>query len=182
MRIIAGSARGRRLQAPRGDATRPTGDRVKQSLFDILSPRIGGARFLDLFSGSGAIGLEAFSRGASEVVLVDQARPAVEAAQANVATLKAQGVLVLRLPVVAALRQLAGGEPFDVVFLDPPYDSPLYEVVLGDVGTLLAADGVVVAEHFHKRALPATIGVLELTREVRVGDHRLSFFERGDRV
>jgi 16S rRNA (guanine966-N2)-methyltransferase len=181
MRIIAGQARGRRLKAPAGRDTRPTGDRVKQTLFDILAPRLPGCRFLDLFAGSGAIGLEAVSRGAEAVVLVDQARPAVEAARENVAALDASDtVLVVQQAVGAALRNLKGGEPFDVVFLDPPYDSPLYEDVLEVVPGVLAEDGLVVAEHFHKRELPATIGPLVLTRAVRVGDHRLSFFRRGE--
>ena len=180
MRVIAGAAKGRRLQAPRGEATRPTGDRVKQTLFDILTPRLDGCRFLDLFSGSGAIGLEAASRGAAEVVLVDQSRAAVQAAEANIAMLGLPGVIVLKQPVLAAMKQL--GTPFDVIFLDPPYDSGLYEPVLQAAGELVAAEGVVVAEHFHKRELAGTIGRLQLTRGVRVGDHRLSFFERGDRA
>jgi 16S rRNA (guanine966-N2)-methyltransferase len=180
MRVIAGRAKGRRLRAPAGDDTRPTGDRVKQTLFDILAPRIPEARFLDLFAGSGAIGLEAASRGAAEVVLVDQGRAAVEAARANVEALGLDGVLVLKLAVGAAVQKLAGGQPFDVVFLDPPYDSPLYEDVLDALPSVLAADGVAVAEHFHKRVLPDTIGALALTRSVRVGDHRLSFYRRGD--
>jgi 16S rRNA (guanine966-N2)-methyltransferase len=158
-RIITGHAKGRRLQAPAGDATRPTGARVKQTLFDILAPRLPGCRFLDAFAGSGGIGLEALSRGASRVVLVETAAPAVAALRANADLLKGAG------GEVRIFRQDA---------------SDLYEPVLAACETLLAEDGVVVAEHFHKRALPETIGRLARTREVRVGDHRLSFFARSE--
>jgi 16S rRNA (guanine(966)-N(2))-methyltransferase RsmD len=182
MRIIGGASRGRRLLAPKGAATRPTGDRVKQTLFDILAPRIVDCRFLDLFCGSGSIGLEAASRGAAEAVLVDQSRDAVQAAERNKEALGATGVVVVRQAVPAALQQLRGGERFDVVFLDPPYDSGLYEPVLESSGELVHDDGVVIAEHFHKRELPERIGNLVCTRSVRVGDHRLSFFQRGDRT
>ena len=184
MRVIAGSLRGRRLKAPPGADTRPTGDRVKQTLFDILAPRIGGCRFVDLFAGSGAIGLEAVSRGAASVLLVDHGRAATEAARENAAALKVgPGVLAVeRATVSAALTRLAArGERFDIAFLDPPYDSPEYERAIEALGAVLAEDGIVIAEHFHKRDLPETIGSLVRTRAVRVGDHRLSFYERGER-
>jgi 16S rRNA (guanine966-N2)-methyltransferase len=180
MRIIGGEARGRRLQAPRGGATRPTGDRVKQTLFDILAPRIRDSRFLDVFAGAGGIGLEAVSRGSARVVLVDNDRPAVEAIQANLALLGAgPRAQVLRQDARVALASLSDtGVRFDVVYVDPPYDSPLYEEILQQVGEthLLEADGVLVAEHFHKRELPETIGGLVRARVVRIGDHRLSFY------
>jgi 16S rRNA (guanine(966)-N(2))-methyltransferase RsmD len=180
-RIITGHGKGRRLQTPAGEATRPTGARVKQTLFDILSPRLGGCRFLDAFAGSGGIGLEALSRGAARVVLVDAAAPAVAAARANAELLKEAGgeVRVFRQDALVALPALAAaGERFDVVYVDPPYASDLYEPSIAACASLLAEDGVVVAEHFHKRTLPETIGPLARTREVRIGDHRLSFFAR----
>ena len=180
MRIIGGLGRGRRLRSPKGGATRPTGDRVKQSLFDILAPRIEGCRFLDVFAGAGGIGLEALSRGAARVVLVDNNRAAVDAINENLAALKADGhVQVFRQDARVALASLAdAGVRFDVVYLDPPYDSPLYEELLEQVGSthLLQADGLVIAEHFHKRVLPETIGGLIRTRSVRIGDHMLSFY------
>jgi 16S rRNA (guanine966-N2)-methyltransferase len=182
-RIITGHAKGRRLQTPGGDATRPTGARVKQTLFDILSPRLAGCRFLDAFAGSGGIGLEALSRGASRVVLVDQAAPAVAALRANADLLRSAGgvVRIFRQDALAALPALAAsGERFDLVYLDPPYASDLYEPALAASEALVAEDGLVIAEHFHKRALPETIGRLARTREVRVGDHRLSFFARSE--
>jgi len=182
-RIIGGAGKGRRLKTSAGDATRPTGARVRQSLFDILAPRIPGCRFLDAFAGNGGVGLEALSRGASRVVLVDQSAAAVEAARENARALAQAGgeVQVFRQEALTALAALADeGRQFDVVFLDPPYDSDLYEPLIELSGErLLAAGGVVVAEHFHKRSLPERIGALVRTRLKRVGDHCLSFYSRG---
>lgn len=180
-RILAGGHKGRRLMAPAGLATRPTGARVRQTLFDILAPELPGCRFLDAFAGSGAIGLEALSRGAARVVLVDSSAAAIAAIRENQAALKdATGeVRVHRQDAQVALAAFADqGVRFDIVFVDPPYDSPLYEPVLEQVGTLrlLEADGLVVAEHFHKRPLPETIGGLERRRLVKIGDHCLSFY------
>lgn len=182
-RILAGQGKGRRLKSPRGRETRPTGARVKQTLFDILAPGLPGARFLDAFAGTGGIGLEALSRGAAQVVLVDTSGPAVAAIQENARALAHLGgeVQVFRQDARVALAALADrGEHFDVVYLDPPYAGKLYEPLLAQIGStgLLAEGGVAVAEHFHKEALPETIGALVRARIVRVGDHRLSFYRR----
>jgi len=182
-RIIGGEGKGRRLKAPKGLATRPTGARVRQSLFDILAPWLPGCRFLDAFAGAGAVGLEALSRGAAVVVLVDVAAGAVATLRANAAALARAGgdVRIVRQDARTAMGAFADAqERFDVVYLDPPYDSDLYEAALERAGRtgLLAEEGVVVAEHFHKRALPERIGGLTRSREVRVGDHRLSFYRR----
>ena len=184
-RIIGGHGKGRRLSAPGGQATRPTGARVRQTLFDILAPRVPGCRFLDALAGSGAVGLEALSRGAARVVLVDQSGAAVAAMRENLALLKgAPGqAQVLRQEALVALAALGdSGVRFDVIYLDPPYASELYEPLLEAVGRfgLLAPGGLVVAEHFHKRALPETMGRLHRSREVRVGDHRLSFYRAAE--
>ena len=181
-RVIGGQGRGRRLKSPAGEKTRPTGARVKQTLFDILAPLIPGSRFLDLFAGGGAMGLEALSRGAARVALVDRSAAAVEVIRHNVSALKGLGgdVQVFRQDAATAAAGLAAsGLRFDVVFLDPPYESELYEPLLEQAGEGLLADGgVVVAEHFHKRVLPERIGRLLRTRSVRIGDHRLSFYRR----
>ena len=182
-RIIAGAGKGRRLKTAGGDSTRPTGARVRQSLFDILAPVIPGCRFLDAFAGNGGVGLEALSRGAATVALVDKSSAAVEAAKENARALARAGgeVRVFRQDTRTAIGALGDqGMQFDVVYLDPPYDSDLYEPLLALLGEgpLLAEGGVVVAEHFHKRALPETIGALTRTREKRVGDHVLSFYRR----
>jgi 16S rRNA (guanine966-N2)-methyltransferase len=178
-RIIAGAGKGRRLEAPSGSDTRPTGARVRQTLFDILAPVIEDARFLDAFAGGGGVGLEALSRGARRVVLVDESRAAVDAVRANLALLGLSGAEVLQKDARAALSALrTRGELFDVIYLDPPYDSDLYEPLLPVAEAILAQDGLIVAEHFHKRALPATMGRLVSARSVRVGDHRLTFYRR----
>jgi len=178
-RILSGRGRGRRLKSPRGLETRPTAGRLKQTLFDILAPVLPGCRFLDAFAGSGGIGLEALSRGAARVVLVDQAAPAVAAIRENTRMLAAAGgeVGVFRQDARVAIPALAAeGGRFDVVYVDPPYESELYEPVMELAAGILAEKGLVVAEHFHKRILPETIGRLVRTRSVRVGDHRLSFY------
>jgi 16S rRNA (guanine966-N2)-methyltransferase len=179
-RIIGGSGKGRRLKAPAGDATRPTGARVRQTLFDILAAAIPEGRFLDAFAGGGGVGLEALSRGARRVVLVDESRAAVAAVRANLALLPdAARAEVLQKDARIALAALRDrGEQFDVVYLDPPYASDLYEPLLPLAEAVLAQDGVIVAEHFHKRALPERMGRLVNARSVRVGDHRLTFYRR----
>jgi len=180
MRIIGGEGKGRRLRAPKGDATRPTGDRVKQTLFDILAPRIAGCRFLDVCAGAGGIGLEALSRGAARVVFVDNDHAATTATLENLAALHAGGeAKVFRQDARVALGALADtGVRFDVIYLDPPYESELYEDLLRQIAQmrLVETDGIVVAEHFHKRVLPETIEGLFRSRSVRIGDHRLSFY------
>ncbi len=179
-RIIGGAGKGRKLASVPGEATRPTGARVRQTLFDILAPRVPGCRFLDAFAGSGGVGLEALSRGASRVVLVDSSAAAAEAARENAKALASAGgeVQVFRQDARTALQALADlGRAFDLVYLDPPYASDLYEPLAELVGErLLAADGVLVAEHFHKRQLPERIGALVRTRQKRIGDHCLSFY------
>jgi 16S rRNA (guanine(966)-N(2))-methyltransferase RsmD len=158
---------------------------VRQTLFDILAPRLDGCRFLDACAGSGAVGLEALSRGAARVVLVESDALAVEAIRKNAKLLEAAGgeVEVLRQDARVALAALAQrGRRFDLIYLDPPYESGLYEPMLEAVarGRLMEPGGVTVAEHFKKRALPETISGLSRTRSVRVGDHALSFYAWGE--
>jgi 16S rRNA (guanine(966)-N(2))-methyltransferase RsmD len=126
------------------------------------------------------VGLEAVSRGARRVVLVDSSRAAFDAVRANLGLLaEAAGVDVLRQDARTALAALRDrGERFDVVYLDPPYGSDLYEPMLPLAEAVLAENGVIVAEHFHKRALPERMGSLVTTRSVKVGDHRLTFYRR----
>lgn len=124
MRIIAGEARGRRLYAPAGEDTRPTADRVRESLFNILGARVRDARVLDLFGGTGAMALEALSRGAARAVIVDSARQAAAAIERNARAVLGEGYAerarIVRADYRAAIDRLAG-ERFDLVFLDPPY-------------------------------------------------------------
>jgi 16S rRNA (guanine(966)-N(2))-methyltransferase RsmD len=157
---------------------------VRQSLFDVLAARLPGCRFLDAFAGSGAVGLEALSRGASRVVLIEQDAAAARALRDNARAMAgARGhVHIYQQEARVALSALAErGERYDVIYVDPPYDTDLYETVIGapQVAGLLAEGGVLVAEHFHKRPLPERIGRFVRVRQIKVGDHRLSLFERG---
>ena len=152
-RIIAGAGKGRRLKTVGGDDTRPTGARVRQSLFDILSAVIPGCRFLDAFAGNGGVGLEALSRGAALVVLVDRSAAATDAVRENARSLARAGgeVQVFRQDARTALGAFADqGRRFDVVYLDPPYASDLYEPLLDLVGERLLED----ARRRRRRALP----------------------------
>jgi 16S rRNA (guanine966-N2)-methyltransferase len=121
VRVVAGVHGGRRLVAPPGDATRPTSDRVREALFSVLGASVDGARVLDLYAGSGALGIEALSRGAAAAVFVDRAQPAIGAIRANLAALGIEAD-VRRMQARTALRTAAGrAEAYDLVFLDPPY-------------------------------------------------------------
>ena len=149
MRIIAGNFRGRRLLVPPGQAIRPTGERAREALFDVLehgAPPVRGARFLDLFCGTGAVGLEAHSRGAAEVVLIEHDRAALKVAEANIARLGAPPSV--RLLARDASRLGPAPHPFDLIFLDPPYRSGLAGVTLGALarGDWLAGDARVIVE------------------------------------
>lgn len=184
MRIIAGGFGSRRLQAPAGDATRPTSDRLRETLFNILAPRIEGAVFLDLYAGSGAVGIEALSRGAVMAVFVEYAPAALKVLRANLERLGvSKGARIQPGQVGAFLRREVAGAPsaFDVIFLDPPYDAAQeYAATLGSLGGaaagLLAAGGVVIAEHRRKVMLESTCGCLERVRLLEQGDAALSFY------
>ncbi len=181
MRVIAGIYRSRALKAPDGLATRPTSDRLRETLFNVLAPRIAGAAFLDLYAGSGAVGIEALSRGAARVVFVEQAQVALAVLRANLEKLGiGDGVEVRARSVRDFLRGTESGG-FDIVFLDPPYDAVAeYERTLGLLGGsaagLLAAGAVVIAEHRRKERLEDRYGQLQRTRLLEQGDAGLSFY------
>jgi 16S rRNA (guanine(966)-N(2))-methyltransferase RsmD len=183
MRVIGGTYRSRRLAAPRGLATRPTSDRLRETLFNVLAPRIEGAVFADLYAGSGAVGIEAISRGASLVYFVDSAPAAVAAIQSNLAALKiTSGFQILSSTVAAALRRVTEGS---IVFLDPPYAADDdYAGTLSSIGhsadSLLTPDGIVIAEHSRKMLQPLAecYGPLKRYRVLEQGDAGLSFYTR----
>ena len=149
MRVIAGKARRLNLITPKGEDTRPTTDRVKETLFNILQPSLYGCRFLDLFAGSGAIGIEALSRGAKEAVFVDSGRDAQNCIKQNLAHTKLapQGKL-MECDVFTAIRKLSDKPTFDVVFMDPPYDTDLIYRVLDAIKDtdIVDQDTLIVAE------------------------------------
>ena len=189
MRVIAGEYRSRALDAPAGMATRPTSDRLRETLFNVLAPHVqsrpGGARFLDLYAGSGAVGIEAVSRGAAHVEFVERAAPALKALRGNLARLGiVAGVRVHSVMAAAFLRGAGSVAGFDVVFLDPPYDlAGEYETVLGLLGGSssgwLADGALVIAEHRRKDRLEDVYGLLRKTRVLEQGDASLSFFRPG---
>ena len=150
MQVVAGSARRILLKTPPGLSTRPTSNRIKETLFNILQPRIQGARFLDLFAGSGAMGIEALSRGAAEAVFVEKSRPVCAVIEENLTrTHLREKARLLQSDVLGALRRLEGERrSFDIIFMDPPYDSGGEETVLKALseGSLLAPEAVIICE------------------------------------
>ena len=180
MRIIAGEFRGRRLASVRG-RLRPTSDLVREAVFNILGPAVAGARVLDLFAGTGALALEALSRGAARAVVVEDQAAALEVLRKNIEALKvADRVTVLSLPVFIAVKKLAlRREPFHIIFLDPPYERGFAAETL----RTLAASGLpapgawVVAEHSRREELPDHPGSLRLHQRRRYGDTVVSFYQ-----
>ena len=183
MRIIAGEFRGRVLKSPADHRTRPTSDRLRETLFNILAPRIGDdTRLLDLCAGTGAIGIEALSRGAEFVTFVDKSRRACALIEENLDLI---GIDESKTEVVALPAENFSGRKhtvgWDIAFYDPPYDND-YSLVLFDFGsdesTLLRDEGVFIAEHHSKNILPDASGNIRRWRLLTQGDTCLSFYER----
>lgn len=166
-------------------ATRPTSDRLRETLFNVLAARMEGAAFLDLYAGSGAVGMEALSRGAARVVFVERWAGALKVLRGNLAQLGLKdGVEVRQESAGAYLKRGLNGNGFDIVFLDPPYDAEdEYETVLGSLdgesAGFLNAAAVVIAEHRRKDVLKDRYGSLERSRLLQQGDAALSFYQRG---
>jgi 16S rRNA (guanine(966)-N(2))-methyltransferase RsmD len=186
MRVIAGKYRSRLLKSLKGSALRPTSDKLRETLFNVLADRVTGARFLDIFAGTGAVGIEALSRGASDAVFIENHAPAAVLIRRNLESLAiTSGAQVLALDARRALEKIVNKHrptdaPFDFVFLDPPYAATeQYDRVLGFLGSapLLGAGSLVIAEHRRTLELPQRIGRLLKTRILRQGDAALSFFQ-----
>jgi len=181
MRVIAGAYRGRILRSVEGAEVRPTSDRLRETLFNILAPRMQDSRFLDLCAGSGAMGIEALSRGASEVVFIEASRRACMVIEANLRMLSLDdGVRLICRDASAALTQLEEtSAQFDIVFFDPPYASGLYDDVLNKLAasTVLLPGSIVIVEHRAKDRLVPAYSNLELYRQVKQGESALSFYE-----
>jgi 16S rRNA (guanine966-N2)-methyltransferase len=184
MRVIAGTYRSRLLTSPPGDQTRPTSDRRRETLFNILAPRIPGSQFADLYAGTGAVGIEAISRGAAHVFFAENAPPALKSLRANLSALKIAGVYALEdRGIMPLLQRLAKKPPpLDLVFLDPPYeDEEAYIQTLGFLGAhaaLLAPNALIIAEHSTKSkfALAERYGSVTQTRLYKQGDSSLTFY------
>jgi 16S rRNA (guanine(966)-N(2))-methyltransferase RsmD len=180
MRVISGKFRGRKLRGPKGFRLRPTGDRLKETLFDILGPAVSGTVFLDVFAGTGAVGLEALSRGAREVVFIESSGEAADLIRRNLELCGvAAAYRIIQRDVFAALRAL-GRQGFraDTVFLDPPYEWQVYPDLLDNVfrADLAGRESRVIVEHHCKADLPENDERFERTRVVRQGDKCLSFY------
>ena len=179
MRVITGSARGRVLKELQGMETRPTTGKVKVILFSIIQFDIEGRRVLDLFAGTGQLGIEALSRGAAECVFVDRRADAVKLIRENVALCKLEDRAKIRQG--EALPYLRSGEKFDIVFLDPPYASGLLAQALTDIAAfdICRAHGIIIAESAADTVLPAMPPPYTLYREYRYGKIKLTVYHRG---
>ena len=181
MRVIGGTFRGRRLAAPSGLGVRPTPDRVREALFDILGDRAKGSAFLDLFAGSGAVGIEALSRGAGPVLLVENERAALLAIDRNLEALEVRDrVLVLREGWPGALVRGARSGPFSIVFADPPFARAPYAAILESLMApgILGADARIILEHELRLGVPERVGELQRTRVARYGRVGLAIYTR----
>jgi 16S rRNA (guanine(966)-N(2))-methyltransferase RsmD len=176
MRVIAGVARGQRLIAPKDAQTRPISDRAKESLFGVLGERVVGARFLDLYAGSGAIGIEALSRGAAQATFVERARPAVAAIRENLARTGLADQAAIESRAVEPFLGTTSAGPWDVVVLDPPYAERTLDLPLERLRPHLAPGAVVVVKHFWRTPMPSGAG-LAVTRSRRFGETALTFLE-----
>jgi 16S rRNA (guanine(966)-N(2))-methyltransferase RsmD len=177
MRIIAGTARGMHLTAPKGLDVRPTLDRVREAYFNILGPSIEGAAFLDLFAGTGANGIEALSRGAARAVFVEQNPMTLECIQKNLeATRLEANAQCHKLLLPEGLAKVSG--MFDLVFADPPYAFSGHEALLSGLQehALLSENALICIEHAVRTSLPETVDNLSRTRQKRYGDTVLSFY------
>jgi 16S rRNA (guanine(966)-N(2))-methyltransferase RsmD len=176
MRVIAGRFKGRRLKAPTWEGLRPTSDKLRETLFNILAPRVAGARVLDGFAGTGAVGIEALSRGAAHVTFIEKSRRAAALIEENLKTCGVEGGYTIQCAeVVAALHGLPVADAFDLILLDPPYDIENASAALDAAAGRLAHNGVVVLERATRRE-PGESGALRRTRDVKSGDSTLTFY------
>jgi 16S rRNA (guanine966-N2)-methyltransferase len=187
MRVIAGKYKSRRLVAPEGVQTRPTSDRLRETLFNVVAPRIEGSVWLDLFAGSGAVGIEALSRGAQRVYFVESSTAAARVIRNNLHTLEiSKEAEILERDALAALRLLnTQSVAYDFIFLDPPYRKmDDYEQVLNFISQsrLLSSGGKVIAEHDKHFDPGESFGPLRRYRVLRQGDAVLSFYSAPERA
>ena len=172
MRIIAGSLKGRRLEAPAWEGLRPTSDKLRETLFNVVAPRVAGARVLDHYAGTGAVGIEALSRGASHVTFVDRDPRAMKLIDEN---LRLCGVRE-RYVIIRTPQSLPAGS-IDLAVLDPPYDEPDLTASIAGAESLIAPGGLLVLEHARRRVAPEQVGRLRMSRDLVSGDSALAFYE-----
>jgi 16S rRNA (guanine(966)-N(2))-methyltransferase RsmD len=180
MRVIAGKFRSRPLKGPGALRLRPTSDRLRETLFNVLGPSLEDSLFVDLFAGTGAVGIEAISRGAREAIFVESNPKAARLIRENLKSLDILAAELIEAPAVRGLEKMAGRHLLaDFIFLDPPYEKTAeYEQVLAflDASHLIAPRGIVIVEHYRKTELPEFLTRLECTRQIEQGDAILSFY------
>jgi 16S rRNA (guanine966-N2)-methyltransferase len=178
MRVIAGTFKGRRLKAPTWDGLRPTADKLRETLFNIVGARIAAARVLDGYAGTGAVGIEALSRGAADVAFIETDPRATALIKANLALCGVErGYTIHRGDVASVLRRLPAGAAFDLILLDPPYDAATVMQALEAAAAVLSPDGLVVLERATRRE-PEIPAALTRVRDVKSGDSTLTFMTR----
>lgn len=175
MRVISGRYKGRRLKAPHWEGLRPTSDKLRETLFNILAPRIDGARFVDAYAGTGAIGIEALSRGAAHVTFMERDRRAAALIAANLASCGVDADYTIEDGDAAVLLRRSRAAAFDLIWLDPPYDSADTLVALDAAAAALAPGGLVILERATRREPPMTTALTRV-RDVASGDSTLTFF------
>ena len=178
MRVISGTLKGRRLVSPSGWATRPTADRIKESVFNILAGDIADRQVLDLFAGTGALGIEALSRGAKTAVFIDQAKPALDALRRNIANLGLESrARIIRWDIRKNLNCLAAGFAFDLIFMDPPYGTGAVTPTLKALAAcgVMASPARIVIEHSAGECVDPHMGALTLADQRRFGKTLVSF-------
>jgi 16S rRNA (guanine(966)-N(2))-methyltransferase RsmD len=180
MRVIAGTLKGRKLEPPSWDGLRPTSDKLRETLFNVLGPSIAGTRVLDAYAGTGAVGIEAISRGADHVTFVEQDRRAADLIANNLSRCgDTTGYAIIRVDFARAVAQLQG-ETFEVVFLDPPYGAAPMIQALESAARLVATGTRVIIEHAKRDTPPPQVGRLVLTRQLKSGDSGLAFYGVGE--
>jgi 16S rRNA (guanine(966)-N(2))-methyltransferase RsmD len=187
LRIIAGQYRGRKLKSPPSLAVRPTSDRLRETLFNVIAPRVEDSRFLDLCAGSGAVGIEALSRGAGHVTFVDDSRPLCDLIKANLelCRIERSESEVIHADALAYLRRFMlkqpdSGRPWDIVFFDPPYAGdyvPVLRTLGAHASEFLTENGVLIVEHHHKNPPMEQTGRIIRSRILKQGDSALSFYQ-----
>ena len=178
MRVVAGSLKGRRLDSPKWDGLRPTSDKLRETLFNVLAPRIRDARVLDGYAGTGAVGIEALSRGAAHVTFVERDPRAAGLIEANLKRCGVSDRYAIIRARFAGTERPPGAGAFDVIFLDPPYGAADLSAALDAAEPLVAEGTLLVVEHAKRDAAPESKGVLIRTRLLTSGDSALAFYSR----
>ncbi|MBQ9901198.1 MAG: 16S rRNA (guanine(966)-N(2))-methyltransferase RsmD [Clostridia bacterium] len=177
MRVITGTARGRRLRTLEGHDVRPTTDRVKEAVFSVIQFDIEGRRILDLFAGSGQMGIEALSRGASEAVFVDSSSASIAVVRENLRTCGLNGAaVVVQGDALSYLAPRAGRPEFDYAFLDPPYGKGILQAALPAAAAVMKPNGAIICESPAEEALPEEAGGFAIDRQYRYGRIKVTFY------